>query len=63
MQHVEIRVKGQIKKGWSEWFGVLTIRYSECNETVLTGLVPDEAGLYGIIARIRDFGIAVDLID
>ncbi len=57
MRNVEIRIKGQIKKGWSEWLGGLTISYSECNETVLTGLVPDEAALYGIIARLRDLGL------
>ncbi len=57
MQNVEIRIKGQIKKGWSEWFGGLTISYSECNETILIGLVPDEAALYGIIARLRDLGL------
>ena len=57
MQQVEIRIKGQIKKGWSEWFGGLTINYSECNETVLTGLVADEAALYGIISRLRDLGL------
>ncbi len=57
MQQVEIRIKGQIKKGWSEWFGGLTIRYSEGNESILTGLVPDEAALYGIISRLRDLGL------
>ncbi len=57
MQQVEIRIKGQIKQDWSEWFGGLTISYSESNETILTGLVQDEAALYGIIARIRDLGL------
>ena len=57
MQQVEIRIKGQIKKGWSEWFGGLTISYSESNETILTGLVPDDAALYGIISRLRDLGL------
>lgn len=57
MQQVEIRIKGQINKGWSEWFGGLTINYSECNETILTGLVLDEAALYGIISRLRDLGL------
>jgi hypothetical protein len=57
MQHVEIRVKGQIDERWSEWFGGLTISHADPDETVLTGLVLDEAALYGIISRLRDLGL------
>ena len=57
MQSVEIQVKGQINQQWSEWFGGLTISHSDPAETVLTGLVPDQAALYGIIARLRDLGL------
>lgn len=57
MQYVEIRVKGQIDGRWSDWFGGLTIRPSGAGETVLTGPVPDQAALYGIIARLRDLGL------
>jgi len=57
MLHIEIHFKGHIGKQWSEWFGGLTISHSELDETVLTGLVLDEAALYGIIARLRDLGL------
>jgi len=57
MQQIEIRVKGQIKEQWSEWFGGLTIRHSRPDETTLSGLVPDQAALYGIISRLRDLGL------
>ena len=57
MQHIEIRVKGHINQQWSEWFGGLTINHSDPDETVLTGFVPDQAALYGIIARLRDLGL------
>jgi hypothetical protein len=57
MQQIEIRVKGQINRQWSEWFGGLTISHSDLDETILTGLVLDEAALYGIIARLRDLGL------
>lgn len=57
MQQIEIRVKGQIDQQWSEWFGGLTISHSDLDETVLTGLVPDQAALYGIISRLRDLGL------
>jgi len=57
MRQIELRVKGQIHPRWSEWFGGLTISHSGPDETVLTGLVLDEAALYGIIARLRDLGL------
>jgi hypothetical protein len=57
MQQIEIRVKGQINQQWSEWFGGLTINHSDPDETILTGLVPDQAALYGIISRLRDLGL------
>jgi hypothetical protein len=57
MQQVEIRVKGCINQQWSEWFSGLAINYSDSDETILTGLIPDEAALYGIISRVRDLGL------
>lgn len=57
MQQIEIRIKGYISQQWSEWFGGLTISHSDPDETILTGLVRDEAALYGIISRLRDLGL------
>ena len=57
MQHIEIRIKGQINPQWSEWFGGLTISYSDLDETILSGCIPDQAALYGIISRLRDLGL------
>jgi len=57
MLQVEIRIKGSIKQQWSEWFGGLSINHSDLDETILTGLVPDQAALYGIISRLRDLGL------
>ena len=54
---VEIHLKGLINPRWSEWFGGLTISHSGPDETVLSGLVPDQSALYGIISRLRDLGL------
>jgi hypothetical protein len=59
MQHIEIRVKGQITPQWSEWFDGLTISHPDPDETVLTGIIPDQAALYGIISRLRDLGLSM----
>ena len=62
MLQVEVRVKGCINEQWSEWFGGLTISHSDTDETVLTGIVADQAALYGIISRLRDLGLQLTLV-
>ena len=62
MQQIEIRVKGCINEQWSEWFGGLTISHSDPDDTVLTGIVQDQAALYGIIARLRDLGLELSSV-
>ena len=57
MLRIEIRVKGQVDQQWLDWFDGLTIRFSEMDETILSGLLTDEAALYGIISRLRDLGL------
>ena len=57
MKKIEIHIKGQIDEKWSEWFGGLAIRHPDPDETVLAGVVADQAALYGIIARLRDLGL------
>lgn len=57
MQQIDIHIKGQINEKWSEWFGGLTISHSGPDETTISGLVPDQAALYGIISRLRDLGL------
>jgi hypothetical protein len=63
MQQVEIRVKGQISEGWSEWLDGLKIKHVEPDETVLTGPVEDQAALYGLIAKLRDSGLPLSAVN
>jgi hypothetical protein len=58
MQRVEIRVKGRIDEHWSDWFDDLTVTHAD-DETVLTGTVADQAALYGLLAKLRDLGLAL----
>ena len=57
MQHIEIRVKGQIDQDWSDWFEGLTITHTDEDETLLSGTIVDQAALYGLLARLRDLGL------
>jgi hypothetical protein len=62
MLQVEIRIKGQIDKRWSEWFGGLTISHSDHEATVLSGAVADQASLYGILSHLRDLGMQLSSV-
>lgn len=62
MLQVEVRVKGCIGKQWSEWFGGLAISHPGPEETVLAGVVADQAALYGIIARLRDLSLELSSV-
>jgi hypothetical protein len=57
MLAVEIIVMGRIDKEWCEWLGGLRLTHSEPDQTMLTGILPDQAAVYGVIARLRDLGI------
>ena len=53
----EIRVRGTIGAGWSDWFGGLSIAIEGDNETVLRGSVEDQPALYGVLAKICELGL------
>ncbi len=62
----QIRVKGHLGPGWSDWFDGWRIVNEENGEAVLSGPVADQAALHGLLTRIRDLGlplIAVTQVD
>jgi hypothetical protein len=62
----ELRVEGHLDHHWSAWFDELTLTHESDGTTTLRGLVPDQAALHGLLAKIRDLGVAlisVEVID
>ena len=53
----QIRIKGHLGRQWTDWFGGLTITLEEDGDTLLTGPVPDQAALHGLLKRVRDLGL------
>jgi len=56
----QIQVDGHLGPGFLAAFPALTSRY-QGTETVLTGLLPDSAALYGILAQLEALGL--DLLE
>ena len=54
-----IRVRGELGSEWSSWFAGLTVDAEADGTTVLTGELPDQAALHGLLAAIRDLGLAL----
>jgi hypothetical protein len=56
----QIRVEGQLDESWSEWLGGLTITQQANGETLLSGRIPDQAALHGILDKL--YGMNLTLI-
>ncbi len=54
-----ITVQGHLDTHWSAWFDDLTITNQPNGEAVLTGPLRDQAALHGVLARLRDLGLAL----
>ena len=55
--YVEIKVKGTLKQDWSEWLEGLVVSSQPNGETVLSGLVTDQAMLLGLLNRIHGLNL------
>jgi hypothetical protein len=55
----EIRVEGHLSDHWSTWFDGLTIQIVQNSDTKLTGLLSDQAALYGVLAKIHNLNLVL----
>ena len=61
-----IKVKGCLKAHWSEWLAELSITHDKQGNSILTGYIPDQAALHGVLVKIRDLGLillSVELLE
>ena len=56
-EYYEIRIGGHLDPHWSDWFAGLELAHLEGNETLLSGSLPDQAALYGLLERVRDLNL------
>jgi hypothetical protein len=53
----QIRLKGQLDGRWTDWFSGLTLTQAENGDTLLTGPLPDQPALHGLLKKVRDLGM------
>jgi hypothetical protein len=54
----EVRVEGVLDGRWSDWFEGLQI-HNQGGETILSGTLPDQSALHGILDKVRDLGLSI----
>lgn len=57
--YCHIRVRGHLDPSWSYRLGGLRIEHEAGGTSLLHGLVPDQAALYGILLRINALGLTL----
>ena len=53
----EIRVRGTLTERWSGWFEGLEIEQTQQDETILKGLIIDQAALMGVLTKIHSLNL------
>ena len=58
-----IRIRGHLNPVWSTWFDGLTVRQLGDGTTEFIGPLTDQAALFGLLARLRDLGATLLLVE
>lgn len=54
----EIRVEGVLDQRWTAWFEGLQVT-TEGSQTVISGPLPDQPALHGVLIKVRDLGMCL----
>jgi hypothetical protein len=58
-EYYEIKIKGILDQRWTDWFAGLQMEHLEGNQTLLSGTLPDQAMLHGLLERVRDLNLTL----
>ncbi len=59
MGQVFIQIKGSIDPEWSDWLAGMQITPQAGKVTLLSGDLPDQAALFGVLSRLNSLGLAL----
>ena len=52
-------VQGHLDAHWAEWLGDLRITHNADGTSTLVGPIVDQSELHGVLAKLRDLGVAL----
>ncbi len=61
--YYRLRIKGHLAAHWAEWFAGMTITPLADGETIIEGVIIDQAALHGMLNHIRDLGLPLLAVD
>ena len=61
--HYRIRIRGHLDPVWWTWFDSLCVTQADDGTTELAGPLVDQAALFGLLARLRDLGATLLLVE
>ena len=57
--HYHIKIKGHLDTRWQDWFDGLTITLTGEGDTILSGVIVDQAALHGALKKISNLGLTL----
>lgn len=54
-----IKIRGPLDDHWQDWFDGLTITLTDDGDTILSGVIVDQAALHGVIKKISNLGLTL----
>lgn len=58
----QIKVKGNLDSKWANWFEGFILESHGDGETLLSGKVPDQAALHGMLSKLNNLGLPLVLV-
>ncbi len=58
-EYYEIKIKGHLDGRWSSWFSGLHLEYLADDVTLISGILPDQGALHGLLERVRDLNLTL----
>ncbi len=55
----EIHIRERLDPRWAEWFEGMCLTCEPDGTTLLSGIVRDQAALYGLLMKARDLGLTL----
>jgi len=57
--HYIIKIKDQLDSHWKDWFDDFAITKTDDGNTILNGVIVDQAALHSVLKKIRDLGLTI----
>lgn len=60
---IRVQVQGEVAPGWSAVLGELAVIPELDGTTLITGELPDQAAVHGLLGSIRDLGLSLIAVE